>query len=83
MKHVWLDHECEPCGGMGMQLPAARPVPDDVELELCSTCHGYGRVPEKKTTPGFYGLVYGMALSEGWAWRTRAACQSAIEVMYG
>lgn len=80
---AWIDTECEPCAGFGMVLPKAGALADDCELELCARCHGYGRVPRRMLSSGFYGFVAAMALTEGWAYRTRRAANDYIEAAYG
>ena len=80
---VYIDSECKHCFGFGMVLPKLNPMAEDNELELCSHCHGFGRISQMMGGKGFYSLVASLALSEGWAWRTKSACQVAIEEMYG
>ena len=77
---AWIDSECSKCAGMGLQLPKVRPLSEDAELELCVSCNGYGRKPSRMNTHGFNALVASMALSDGWAMRTRKECQHQIEL---
>lgn len=74
MLTAWVTDECERCFGMGMELG-----PDHEELTLCPDCKGYGRIPRKMQTQGFYALVAAMALKEGWATRTRAEQMRLLE----